>query len=65
VWVLFFFPFFGTLESNKQQSKERRKQSMGGGEICWMYPFAIKEKQSNQTKFVNKVVKFCQQSVKK
>jgi len=58
-----FFPYFGTLESNKQQSKEGNNQSMGGGdEICWMYPFAINQiKQS----FVNKVVKFCQQSVKK
>jgi hypothetical protein len=57
VWVFFFVPFFGTLESNKQQSKEG-KQSMGGGENCWMCSFAIKEKQPNQTKFVNKVVKF-------
>jgi hypothetical protein len=63
VWVFFFFPFFGTFESNKQQSKEGNQ--MGGGENCWMYSFAIKEKQPNQTKFVNKVVKFCQQSVKK
>jgi hypothetical protein len=63
VGVFFFFPFFGTLESNKQQSKEGNNQ-MGGGENCWMYSFAIKEKQPNQTKFVNKVVKFCQQSVK-
>ncbi len=31
---------------------------MGGGENCWMCSFAIKEKQPNQTKFVNKVVKF-------
>ncbi len=61
--VFFFFPYFGTLESNKQQSKEGNNQSMGGGgEICWMYPFAINQiKQS----FVNKVVKFCQQRVKK
>jgi hypothetical protein len=63
VWFFFFFPYFGTLESNKQQSKEGNNQSMGGGgEICWMYPFAINQiKQS----FVNKVVKFCQQRVKK
>jgi len=56
VWFFFFFPYFGTLESNKQQSKEGNNQSMGGGdEICWMYPFAINQiKQS----FVNKVVKF-------
>jgi hypothetical protein len=48
-----FFPYFGTLESNKQQSKEGNNQSMGGGdEICWMYPFAI-----NQI-----TTKFCQQS---
>ncbi len=54
----FSFLFLGLWNQISNKAKQRRKQSMGGSEICGTYPFATKEKQPNETKFVNKVVKF-------
>ncbi len=54
----FSFLFLGLWNQISNKAKQRRKQSMGGSEICRTYPFATKEKQPNETKFVNKVVKF-------
>ncbi len=52
-----FFPFLRTLESNKQQSKEGNKQWVVVRFVGCIL-LQSKKNNQNQTKFVNKVVKF-------